>query len=385
VDSSDTVRHDALVVTLVFGCVAILVVVAFIIVAYRRRWAWTGFVTGPERGAPDGQTSKSLWDWLQLLIVPLALALAAFALNAAQDRREREREDKRAARELASADDRTREEALRGYLAQMSNLITEHRLRSVRATLSNFRTDAQALARTSTLTVLRRLDGERKGLVLQFLREAELINVTRHWQSSRGPRCARPRDQLCWEPQSFALALAKVNLGGADLRGAGLRGGFFAEWTEPTYGPGARVSARIRAADLSGADLRNADLRNAEASGVNFDRADLRGADFGGASLAGATFNGACLTGARFDHAILSARPDPRGAPPSAHLGVAQGQRVDFQHASLDRVDLRGTTLSDIDLSGASQNDTMFPRGWTQTGLRMSEKRAAALCERFSR
>lgn len=72
VDSSDTVRQDAPVVTLVFGCVAILAAVAFIIVAYRRRWAWTGFVTGPGRGAPDGQASKSLWDWLQLLIVPLA-------------------------------------------------------------------------------------------------------------------------------------------------------------------------------------------------------------------------------------------------------------------------------------------------------------------------
>jgi len=72
------------VVLLVLACAAVLAAVAFIVAAYRRRWAWTGFVTARTADERSARTSKSLWDWLQLLIVPLALALAAFALNAAQ-------------------------------------------------------------------------------------------------------------------------------------------------------------------------------------------------------------------------------------------------------------------------------------------------------------
>ena len=192
-------REDAHVVSLVLSCAAILAAVAFVIVAYRRRWSWTGFVSGPGTGAAAGETSKSLWDWLQLLIVPFALAIAAFALNAAQDGRERQREDDRAAHEETRADDRAHEEALRGYLEQMTTLITEHRLRSSRADLDGA-TDAQALARTLTLTVLRRLDGDRRALVVQFLFEAGLMTAPRHWRPSRGPRCVRQPYQRCWQP-----------------------------------------------------------------------------------------------------------------------------------------------------------------------------------------
>jgi hypothetical protein len=107
------------------------------------------------------------------LIVPLVLALAALVLNAAQvarDRKQEERraaqerkvEERRAARDRASAEDRAREETLATYLRQMSDLMT----RGGRATA-----DAQTL----TLVALRRLDGARKGLVVQFLHEAELI------------------------------------------------------------------------------------------------------------------------------------------------------------------------------------------------------------------
>ena len=67
-----------------------------------------------------------------------------------------------------------REDTLRAYLQQMSDLIGRRGLRSPRS-------DANAeptLARTLTLIALRRLDGARKGLVVQFLKEADLINTT---------------------------------------------------------------------------------------------------------------------------------------------------------------------------------------------------------------
>ena len=63
---------------------------------------------------------------------------------------------------------------------------------------------------------------------------------------------------------------AKIDLGGADLRGAYLGG-----------------------ADLGGADLRGADLRGADLGGADLRGAYLRGADLGGADLRGADLRGA--------------------------------------------------------------------------------------------
>ena len=58
----------------------------------------------------------------------------------------------------------------------------------------------------------------------------------------------------------------RINLRGADLRGADLSGGDL-------------FGADLRGADLFGADLRGADLRGAGLRGADLSRADLRGAD----------------------------------------------------------------------------------------------------------
>jgi hypothetical protein len=138
-----------------------------------RGWRWTGF------------HGKTLWDWLQLLIVPLVLALAAFGLNAAQADRDREQDERQARQERLIADDRAREDALRGYLQQISDLITDHKLSSAGDRGAGL--DVRTLARTLTVTTHRRLDSERKGLVLRFLLEGGLINWTASWvKSSKG-------------------------------------------------------------------------------------------------------------------------------------------------------------------------------------------------------
>ena len=146
---------------------AVVVVAAFVALAYLRRWQWTGFATSSRGEGAADRSTKTLWDWLELLIIPLALAAVGFALNAAQSGREQRREDERAERERAVAAERVREDTLRAYLDQMSELLLERKLQR-----SNIGSEAQLLARTATLTTLRRLDGRRKGLVLQFLDEA---------------------------------------------------------------------------------------------------------------------------------------------------------------------------------------------------------------------
>src|SRR5215211_6372570 len=130
---------------------------------------WTGF-----RG-------KTIWDFLQLLIVPLMLAAIGFWFTAQQDARQQQIEDQRAQqapkienqraeaeRELAVQ--RAQDEALQSYLNQMSGLLLERDLRA-----SEKGSEVRTLARARTLTVLRRLAPSHKTALMQFLVEADLV------------------------------------------------------------------------------------------------------------------------------------------------------------------------------------------------------------------
>ena len=295
------------------GLVAALVLAAVAVV--RHGWTWTGLA------------HKTLWDWLQLLVVPLVLAGVAFALSAAQSGRDQRREDRRAARELAIAADARREEALRSYLQQMNELLLHERL------AARTPSPARNVARTLTLTVVRQLDGVRKGLVVRFLFESGLLTSTSKLHSP------------LWNP---------VRLRGADLRGASLRG------TRFDYG-----FAQLGDADWRGADFRDTSFPQ----GVDFTRADLRDTDFSEADIgAGGVVNpfdpgpivrrtpfvNACLTGARFTGAFLA----------GVRFQFASGVHVSLRRANLEDADFREAALGDVDLDDAVTTRARFPRAW---------------------
>ena len=253
----------------------------FIVLAYRHRWRWTGFAETRRTKAEDEdlQRAKTLWDWLQLLVVPLALAGLAFLLNNSQSNREQRLEGQRERRQEATAADAAREEALRAYLTQMSGLMLDRSLLQSRPG-----DDVRAVARTVTLTVLRRVDGERRGLVVRFLVEARLLHRS------------DPKVELDAADLRFA-DLRDADLGDADLRGADLRRALL-------------VDADLSGTDLGGdADLRRADLRKAILWGADLRTADLRGADLRAAVLErrivpdrpGTLFPPANLLGAEYD------------------------------------------------------------------------------------
>ena len=191
-----------------------------------RFWTRTGF------------GGKTLWDWMRLLMLPIVLAGAAFWISSTQR-----------GIELEIEKDRQQEAVLREYMDGVTELLLDNGLRT-----SEEGAPVRAVARARTLTVVRELDGKRKGLLLRFLSQLDLI---------RGE--------------------ALVSLGEADLRGADLR------------------DADLRLADLSFADLRDADL-----SGADLIFADLFGADLSGASLSGASMIGADLFNADLSGADLS-------------------------------------------------------------------------------
>src|ERR671910_2386541 len=137
---------------------------------------------------------KSLWDWLQLLIVPVVLSLITVVFAWQQDIRQDQIENKRAKAERELAKERAQDEALQAYLDQMSNLLLQRNLRT-----SEEDSEVRTLARARTLTVLGRLDPSCKTAVMQFLVEADLVQRVDE------------RDPI-------------ISLSGADLSGANLRG-----------------------------------------------------------------------------------------------------------------------------------------------------------------
>src|SRR5215203_3241558 len=74
---------------------------------------WTGF---------RGMTVR---DWLDLLVVPLALVVISFLFTTQQDQRQQRTENQRAEAERELAEQRAQDEALQAYLDQMSQLIVD--------------------------------------------------------------------------------------------------------------------------------------------------------------------------------------------------------------------------------------------------------------------
>jgi type VI protein secretion system component VasK len=114
----------------------VVVLIILIILGYIFNWHWTGLV--PESSEPK-QHAKTLWDWLQLLIIPAVLAVAGYVINltisrgeqAATEQRaksEREAAEKRAETEREIALDDQREAALQKYIDNMSELLLKEHL-----------------------------------------------------------------------------------------------------------------------------------------------------------------------------------------------------------------------------------------------------------------
>src|SRR5215213_30455 len=228
-----------------------------------RLWAWTGFA------------DKSLWEWVQLLsslAIPFVLAIAGFWFTDQQNKSAREIEEQRA-----------QEATLQAYLDQMSTLVLEKNLHNpdpggvFKIDAHHKVNKAEIIARARTVTVLRRLDPNRKAQVLQFLVEAALVQNL--------PERGRPVMRLVGadlrEAPLSSYDLHVINLDGADLSKADLH------------------NANLRGASLNSIDLSNANLNGADLTWADLTWADLSEADLSGADLSGADLSEADLSGAK--------------------------------------------------------------------------------------
>lgn len=185
-------------------------------------YKWTGF------------SHKSLWDWLQflgMLAIPATIVfgllwfsteLSQMEISISEAISQQHRQTN-----LQIAKDQEQEAILDTYLDRISALVLDNNLAN--STPSD---TVRKVARDRTLATLLRVDGIRKGIILQFLYQSGLI--------MKGD--------------------VKVILLGADLSGAKLRG------------------VELAAADLTGANLSGADLTGADLTATILINTNLRGA-----------------------------------------------------------------------------------------------------------
>ncbi|MCA1677842.1 MAG: pentapeptide repeat-containing protein, partial [Actinobacteria bacterium] len=267
---------------------------------------------------------------LQLLIVPAVLAAGAIGINASQTHRDAQREDKRRAQQDRIAANGRRDDALRAYLQQMSGLIADHRLAKVGQREGN---SLAGLAQSLTLTVLRQLDGPRKGQVVQFLVDSKLIVKN--------------------ETTDFVIDLYGANLHGAKLGGAILTDAYF-----------------------NGADFTDADLHEAVLNNVDFSQSNLQGTNFSrsfyvevddqyNSAPQVANFSNTCLTGARFTGARLW----------DSTFHEAEGRSVDFSDANFEDSRFGGAKLTNVIGRHTEYGGATFPKGWEKPrGLPMKKR-----------
>src|SRR5216683_549921 len=270
---------------LVVGAMVLLMgVVVLIIAGYIFKWDWTGFNEHRGPNILQYQPAKTLWDWLQLLgvlAIPVAVVLGVAWFTTKQG-------------QVGDAEnkDNQREAALQAYIDNMLELLLAKNLRS-----STEDEEVQKIARVRTLTVLRRLDAERKGSVLQFLQESGLIGKDKRVIHLTGANLIGAN--LIGANLSGAnlsgVYLSRADLSGVDLSGAYL---FLANLSKANLSGASLYEANLSLANLSRADLSGANLSKANLSGANLSEVVLSGANLNGANLNGADLSGANLRGA---------------------------------------------------------------------------------------
>ena len=237
-----------------------------------------------------GFETKTLWDWMNLLIIPLVLSIGAFLLNKSERLVERE-----------IAKDRQREIVLQNYIKEISKLLLDNKLYGGR------NKKGRDIARTLTLNVLRNLDDTRKGLTIKFLYEAHLIEKSNPIIDLDGANLEdADLESTNLESANFHYAnLTRARLNGANLKKsilshAVLNGANLGP--SPTnavlrdFMPGNLVGAVLEEADLSFAKLYGANLELCILKDTNLMYTELKGANLWHAKLHGANLQGADIT-----------------------------------------------------------------------------------------
>jgi arabinogalactan oligomer/maltooligosaccharide transport system substrate-binding protein len=257
--------------------------------------------------AAPGQPSKvsvepkTWWDWSQLVIIPLVIALVGVGFPMIQN-----------LSNSRIADNQQQETTLQTYLDNMSDLLLNP---GYHLGHSNPGEMVRQVARERTLTTLRRLDVNHRGIVLRFLQDARLVGT-----------------------QDAVINLSNADLSNEDLSGIDLH------------------SIDLNGDNFSGSNLQGADLYGSDLINATLGNANLNSADLGEARLSNASLNSANLENAHLSNALLDGANLRNATLSGAHLSDTDLNGADLSYATFNSAHLNSANLSYADLSGASLN-----------------------------
>lgn len=292
-----------------FGVGAALLI-TLIVAGYLGEWPWVGVRQPHDLPAEPTADNiyyirrisypKTLWDWLELLIVPVALAVVGYLFSTHQRQHAEQMANERANLDQSLSENRAQARTLQQYLDRMTDLMLNAGLCDTEPS-----DEVLQIARIRTLTVLRRLDSPRIRYVLQFLHDTGLITGTEtsidlenadlrsaHCKNIELPHVNLSRTQMSeivlTGATLFHACLCGTKLNKADLHASNLENA-------------ALVEAQLVKADLRHVSLVNANLAKADLKEANLQYARLQGADVTAANLQETNLDGANLDGAQFD------------------------------------------------------------------------------------
>jgi uncharacterized protein YjbI with pentapeptide repeats len=333
--------------------IALIVVV---VLGYWLNWPWVGVSGGNSKittitTATMQPPAKTLWDWMQLLFIPVVLALGGYLFTITVSRNERIAVDRHYQAEREIASDNQREAALQAYIKDMSELLLHENLRN-----SKEEDEVRSIARVRTLSVLPRLDGKRKRSVVQFLYSSHIIDKDRTIVDLS-------EADLC------DAELSNTNLSNANFKDTILKNASFG-YTNLSGAIFLRAmlnDTKLGNATLIGANLTNANLSDAWCNEADFSNADLSSADLRGAKLYNAKLREANLCGADMSIEIYGEDTIVETYLNFADLSGANLCNADLEctnligakliRANLSKARLNGVVLSRANLSGANLKD----------------------------
>jgi uncharacterized protein YjbI with pentapeptide repeats len=229
---------------------------------------------------------KTVWEVLELLIIPATLAIVAAYLD---------KLERKADREISK--DNQREVALQNYFDAMTILILDKGLRN-----SLPGNEVAEIAQVKTISTLERLDTDRKRKLVIFLSSLGLII---------GQKGTDPIIKLA------RTNLSEVNLSGTNLDFSNLD---FSNLDDENLDDAIHEIVFYRGTNLIGANLEGTSLIEANLMKVN-----LEGANLDHAHLEGSFMRGTLLTNARLKSAHLK----------NAFLRSAHLEGADFTDATM--------------------------------------------------
>lgn len=294
-----------------------------------------------------GLQNRTLWDVMQFICtaaVPVVLTWWSLQQGYRADLQEKGSRERN--------EDNQKAALMSNYLDSMSQYLLGEPSES-----QNTDT-ADMIARARTLNTLRQLDAERKGLLLKFLYEANLVRKCQFNNVTGGvSSCQSSQLRLNEAKLDNVVFETPIAMPGIDLTKAKL------------------VEAVLPGIDLTGALLNNADLSNANLNGAFLNHAQLSVAKLKqakaiDANLENANLKQALLTGIDFSGANLK----------KAILIEANLTNAILINTNLEETDLRGANLDGADLTGANlrsakyNDNTKFPAGFNPSGKGMRKE-----------